>query len=455
MKRYILILLLIADALIAPAQKLVIEGFKCSNGDLTASVNLRKDLNGDDCALVKVQLAAVGAKFEGNIVDPVLNKTDEYWVYLTRGSKQLVVKHPNYLPVNIEFSKYGINGLTAKTTYVLTLVKSAPVEKTQKLTIHYTPSNATVLVDSKFVNGNGLITLDLPLGAHNYVIAADGYSTSEGDIKLRYDSPSKLQIDLNNNENKESNFQQPNLSQIQNVIWKDSSNFIIVNIRGVSFKMIRVEGGMFTMGKTKEQSQTYKDEKPAHSVNLSSYYIGETEVTQALWTAVMGSNPSNFNGENKPVEQVSWDDCQTFISRLNSLTGKHFSLPTEAQWEYAARGGKNSQGNKYSGSCIIDGIAWYTGNSGNAIQNVGAKSANELGLYDMSGNVCEWCSDWYGKYSSESQTNPIGADSGSYRVFRGGSCFNIVKRCRVSYRDANPPGNRFYFIGLRLALVGL
>ena len=224
-------------------------------------------------------------------------------------------------------------------------------------------------------------------------------------------------------------------------------------VGGVTFKMIAVEGGTFTMGATSEQgSDAYSDEKPTHSVTLSSYSIGETEVTQALWQAVMGSNPSYFSGSNKPVEEVSWDDCQDFIRRLNALTGENFRLPTEAEWEYAARGGNKSRGYKYAGSNTIGNVAWYGDNSGSQTHNVATKSPNELGLYDMSGNVWEWCQDWYGDYSSGSQTNPTGPSSGSYRVDRGGCWSYNAWYCRVSCRFNYTPDSRIFNLGLRLAL---
>ena len=235
-------------------------------------------------------------------------------------------------------------------------------------------------------------------------------------------------------------------------------------VGGVTFKMIYVEGGTFTMGATSEQeSDANKDEKPAHQVTLSGYYIGETVVTQALWKAVMekrkimgmiktDNNPSSFKGDDRPVECVSWNDCKMFISKLNSLTGKNFRMPTEAEWEYAARGGNKSRGYKYSGSDNIDDVAWYDGNSGNETHPVKTKNANELGLYDMSGNVWEWCSDWYGSYSSAAQTNPKGPDSGTRRVLRGG-CWDFYARyCRCSSRDDFDPDGRGIVLGLRLCL---
>ncbi|MBR7028214.1 MAG: SUMF1/EgtB/PvdO family nonheme iron enzyme, partial [Bacteroidaceae bacterium] len=198
-----------------------------------------------------------------------------------------------------------------------------------------------------------------------------------------------------------------------------------ITVDGVSFKMIAVEGGTFLMGSPESDADTDDDEKPQHEVTLSNYYIGETEVTQELWETVMGSNPSEFKGPKLPVENVSWDDCQTFIGKLNAQTGKTFRLPTEAEWEYAARGGKKSKGYTYSGSNTIGNVAWYDGNSGGTTHEVSTKQANELGIYDMSGNVLEWCQDWYGAtyYENSSTTAPQGPASGTYRVLRGGSWY--------------------------------
>ena len=231
-------------------------------------------------------------------------------------------------------------------------------------------------------------------------------------------------------------------------------------VNGVSFTMIAVEGGIFKMGAQSSDSSgdnydsdASSSESPVHSVTLSSYYyIGETEVTQELWQAVMGTTPSYSKGNKKPVEYVSWNDCQEFITKLNNLTGKNFRLPTEAEWEYAARGGNKSKGYKYSGSNTIDNVAWYTDNSSSQTHDVKTKQANELGIYDMSGNVYEWCQDWYGSYSSGSQTNPTGPASGYYRVLRGGGWDDFARDCRVSIRYYNNPDHRSSHYGLRLAL---
>lgn len=166
----------------------------------------------------------------------------------------------------------------------------------------------------------------------------------------------------------------------------------------------------------------------------------------------MGSNPSDQVGDKQPVEQVSWDDCQAFITKLNAMTGQTFRLPTEAEWEYAARGGIKSQGCKYSGSNDVDLVTWYKDNSGEKTHEVGSKTANELGIYDMSGNVSEWCQDWSGYYSSESQNTPAGPETGSTRVLRGGGSGSVsAKYCRVSYRSHREPSFRHGRLGLRLA----
>ena len=224
----------------------------------------------------------------------------------------------------------------------------------------------------------------------------------------------------------------------------------IITVNGVSFKMIRVEGGTFQMG----SNDGNDDEKPVHEVTVSSFLIGETEVTQELWEAVMGSNPSSFKGTNRPVEMVSWDDCKTFISKLNSLTGKTFRLPTEAEWEYAARGGNKSKSYTYSGSNTIVDVAWYYGNSGDTTYDVAMKSPNELGIYDMSGNVYEWCQDWYDSsyYYTSPANNPTGPSSGSDRVARGGAWCKTISSCRVTNRMPVPATYVDDCIGLRLAL---
>lgn len=236
----------------------------------------------------------------------------------------------------------------------------------------------------------------------------------------------------------------------------------VFTVNGVTFTMVFVESGTFTMGATAEQQEPFDDEKPPHRVTLTKgFYIGETEVTQALWKAVMGFTPMASGsqwlterglGDDFPAYFISYEDVQQFISQLNSLTGAQFRIPTEAEWEYAARGGSKSKGYQYSGSNNISDVAWYTNNSGYKTHAVKTKKANELGLYDMSGNVLEWCSDWKGNYTSSPAVDPTGADSGDIRVLRGG-CFHYSARsCRVASRDGSLPSFRHYGIGFRLVL---
>lgn len=232
-------------------------------------------------------------------------------------------------------------------------------------------------------------------------------------------------------------------------------DFTEKKVSGVLLDMVYVKAGSFMMGASEDDEEVYGWEMPEHQVTLTNdYYIGKHEVTQGVWKAVMGNNPSYFaKGDDYPVEKVSWDDVQVFIAKLNELTGKKYALPTEAQWEYAARGGEKSKGYKYSGSNDLAEVAWYDFNSDYETHLVGMKAPNELGIYDMTGNVWEWCQDWYDDYSSDAQIDPVGPEDGSYRVLRGGSWFNDARRCRVSFRSETKPTNRNSYLGFRLVLL--
>lgn len=442
------------------AQKLTVESFKLALTDLTAQTQPRKDLNNRNCAIVKVQFVGELINIEGNVIMPLVKRNNETWVYMTQNTRQMKVITKNYLPLMVTFADYDVEKLESNCTYVLTLLGNSQqqAQQSQTLTIIYSPNSATVLVDNKMVNGsNGVAQITLPVGQHSFIVACNGYESEEGTVKLKASAPSNLQITLT----KEAmSTQQSTVSQatvVQQPVAQtpvtNSDNISIPVKNGVSLDMVRVEAGTFTMGATLEMKDPYDDEKPTHQVTLTNdYYIGKYEVTQALWKAVMGKNPSKFKGDDLPVEQVSWNDCQNFVSKLNRITGKTFRLPTEAEWEYAARGGKKSRGYQYSGSNNLSDVAWYDGNSGNKTHAVGSKQANELGIYDMSGNVWEWCQDWHGSYSSSSQTNPTGAKSGSYRVIRGEGWFSGARICRSSYRDGGLPYASSRDLGLRLVL---
>ena len=233
---------------------------------------------------------------------------------------------------------------------------------------------------------------------------------------------------------------------------------------GINMKMIYIEGGSFTMGCTGEQgSECDDDESPNRYTKVNSFYIGMLEVTQSQWEKVMGTTiyqqkskagASNTygTGSDYPMYYVSWEEAKEFCARLSRQTGRNYSLPTEAEWEYAARGGKKNEGTKYAGGWSIGDVAWYYDNSNNSAHVCGTKRANALGIYDMSGNVWEWCEDWFGSYLSYDTDNPKGASSGSNRVLRGGSWYSFAKGCRVSFRSLNTPGSRGSVNGFRVVL---
>lgn len=224
-------------------------------------------------------------------------------------------------------------------------------------------------------------------------------------------------------------------------------------VNGVKFNMVFVEGGTFQMG----VNGLFEDAKPVHQVKVNNFYIGQTEVTQELWEAIMGSNPSasELRGQKLPVTNVSWDDCEEFIAKLQQLTGKNFRLPTEAEWEYAARGGKESNGYIFSGGNTCEDVAWFNENRGAYwLHEVATKKANELGLYDMSGNVSEWCHDWYDSdyYCHSVINNPTGPEKGNCRVVRGGSCYSTSAGCWSFDRAAHVPNGSDFRIGFRFVL---
>ena len=222
-------------------------------------------------------------------------------------------------------------------------------------------------------------------------------------------------------------------------------------VTGMVFKW--VAGGCYDMGCGAWTDSCDDDELPVHEVCVDGFWIGKYEVTQGQWQQIMGSNPSYFErGDNYPVEQVSWDDCKNFINTLNAQSGSTFRLPTEAEWEYAARSG--GQEEKYAGGDDLDSLGWYGDNSGDKTHEAGTKAPNGLGIYDMSGNVWEWCSDWYAYdyYANSPVDNPQGPSSGSYRVGRGGSCLDRALRCRAAGRNYFTPAIGHRNLGFRLVL---
>ncbi len=290
------------------------------------------------------------------------------------------------------------------------------------------------------INGSGIVDVDDMNAAINIILG----------IKTAVDYPGNADLDSSGIVDVDD------VNHIINIILGTEIEKEPITVGDVTFNMVKVTGGTFMMGGTEEQGDDVMDyEKPVHEVTLSDYYIAETEVTQALWQAVMGSNPSYHKGDvNYPVEYVSWQDCQVFVNTLNHMTGYRFRLLTEAEWEYAARGGKRSRGYKYAGSDDLNAVAWYKDNSGSATHTVATKEPNELGIYDMSGNVWEWCQDYLAEYTSEPQTNPTGPAEGEYLVHRGGGRNDNPKYCRVSVRSSfRAKSYKMWNLGLRLAMT--
>lgn len=437
------------------AQKLTVESFKLVSSDLTAQTQPRKDLNDRNCALIKVGITLDGVIFDGSIVGEPIHKLGEYWVYIPKGVSMLQVLHKNYTPLMVNFYDYGIGKVESGKTYVLTLKKPNTIteRQTQKLSIKYSPTTASVLVDNKFVKGtNGIAETTLPIGQHSYIVACDGYESEEGMIKLKASAPSTIQISLLKESVSNNGISENNNQHIENINETTDNDSVVNLLEKLNNDMVYIEAVEFTMGATKEQKgEANSDEKPAHPVVLNCFYLCKYEVTQELWEAVMGDNPSHFKGKNLPVENVSWDDCQKFIMKLNELTGKKYRLPTEAEWEYAARGGSNSMHYKYSGGNSLEYVSWYFHNSMDKTHTVGMMIPNELGLYDMSGNVWEWCQDWYGSYGKKTAYYPTGPIKAYNKVFRGGGYDNGNTYCRCSYRNGTAPQNKFKNLGLRLA----
>lgn len=295
-------------------------------------------------------------------------------------------------------------------------------------------------------------------------------SVNDKNQKCLYDSYTQLPINAKKNEIKYVSFHveldnvtsntslQLTLTHQDKVIWKSTvvkgnanMKIVVGDKDNVTFKMVYVDGGTFNMGETSGM-ENKDDLTNVHKVTLSPFYIAETVVTQALWKTVMKWNLSNCEGIYNPVEYVSWENCQKFIEILNEMTGMKFRLPTEAEWEFAARGGNSSNHTLYSGSNNIDDVAWCSINSLYKTHPVAQKIPNELGLYDMSGNVWEWCEDFYGEYMSKDEVNPKGPKFGSKRIARGGSWNYPERYCQVFFRNCFAQNEMFNGLGLRLAM---
>lgn len=299
-----------------------------------------------------------------------------------------------------------------------------------QLYVESKPAGATVYVNDIKKGVTPLFINDVEWGRHHVRIEKNGYVTKEKDVW--FDNNNSFTLDVT-----------------MILVCKTKS----FKVKGVTFDMLMVEGGSYMMGATKEQEQyAHDNEKPVHEVTVSSFYIGKYVVTENLWDAVMyGKKPKNNVSGEEPKTGITWNDAQSFINKLNKITKSKFRLPTEAEWQYAARGGKAGNGFVYSGSDNLSDVGWYDQNASNK-HRVATADPNELGIYDMSGNVIEFCSDYYGSYSAEKQVNPKGPATGNKRVVVGGSYSSGSKLCRVSSRIAMAPDKRYGDCGFRLVL---
>ena len=506
MKKCLLLLLILLSTCPLFAQLEVKEGsFKEVPGfvNINPDDNYQTDDNNLPFAVIKVRTENINdkqrreLKFSGNAGTFIMleYKDGEVWVYLTaQYADYLKISHPDFS--SIEFTlPYD---LKPKCGYEMTLVNKPSVdedivkrleklenasnninvnqtEKVGYITVKSTPNGADVIVDNKKVGITPYLSESLSVGNHKISVSLNGYEAMAKRVNILYDTEESVEFIL-----------KKELVQTNN-----NNNDIFENktytVNGVSFEMIAVKGGTFSMGCTVEQVDDCIDnELPVRTIALSDYYLGKHEVTVGLfrafinetnyvtdadkdgfasiWTGTVWERKSGVNWEcdahgnvrnisedNHPVLFVSWYDARAFCEWLRTKTGHYFRLPTEAEWEYAARGGNKSQNYKYSGSNIIDNVAWYKDNSENTTHPVGIKLPNELGIYDMSGNVAEWCFDWYDEYISDGQINLTGPANGSSRILRGGGWRFNTKGCRVSVRLYNIPADGNDSGGFRLA----
>jgi formylglycine-generating enzyme required for sulfatase activity len=441
MKRLIAFILQTFCVIVMQAQNLAVQSFRMDETDLTANTagTTVIDQNGNKCALIKVETTLRGFTFDAGTLGVVKteNHVGEVWVYVPEGVKRLSIFHEDYMPIR----DYDLGMMLRRArTYVLRLSASQQqaAEETptsQFVIFQVSPANATIELNGETLPvHNGSATKMMPFGSYDYRVQAPDYMPQAG--KVVVDDP-----------------KQPH---VVSALLRREGEDRLVTVGSVTFTMIPVKGGTFQMGATKEQTgEARKDEKPVHTVTLDNFQIGETEVSQALWREVMGSNPSTYKGNDLPVTNITWEDCQEFIKKLNERTGKQFRLPTEAEWEFAARGGTASKGYMFSGSDEVRSVAWHNRDSNRDRHNgpyaIKSKDPNELGIYDMSGNVNEWCQDWFGDYTADPQTNPQGPATGKEHVYRGGSWWYYGMSCRVSRRNSGVKDVRGV-IGLRLAM---
>lgn len=435
------VLLLIVLPFLGTAQTMSVVYFQPDETDLTANTagTIVLDQNGDKSALIKIETNEFGFSFDTGSLGVVKTEqhTGEIWLYVPEGVKRLSISHPVY--EKIRRYELGMSVQKAR-TYVMKLRVEKPANTNTgglgTINVKTVPDGAEVYIDNISIGKAPLSFSKLMPGKHLVTIKKEGYYDYESSVNVMEGKVTIID---------------ESLAKSCDIYRKD--NKIDITMKGVSFSMIKVRGGSFRMGRTPEQRKEKTDEIPVRLVTLSDYYIGETEVTNELWTAIMGTSPSiMFSEPNQPVNNVTWYDCQKFINRLSSLTGLHFALPTEAQWEYAARGGNQSKGYQFSGSNNLKSVGWYKKNA-KVVKAVKQLQPNELGLYDMSGNVWEWCGDWYGLYKSNDETDPKGMITGTQKVNRGAGAGEVEAMARVANRASDNPNQKYQVLGLRLVIL--
>lgn len=415
----ILVVLLISVGSIR-AQQLKVVGFEADPFDNAAVKFEKKDANKKSCALVIVQIALAGVTFEGDVVE-VEQKEGEYWVYLNHEATWLEIKAKGYLSPKFDIREKYPQGLEGKTTYRLVIEK--PIsgnEPTGTIIVSSNVSDADFYVDGvKQLSGAPPYKYKGGEGLHKITLKAKGYNDETTELEIKLGQTLRHHIDMK----AEGSFQ----------------------LDGISYEMVNVEGtDLFLMGSPESLDKTYRYD------GLRSFKIGKTEVTQALWKVVMNSNPSIHQGNNLPVENVSYEDCQEFIKLLNERCGTHFRLPTEAEWEYAARAQGILGAEEYAGGRSVND---YANISGQTI-DVASKQPNAIGLYDMSGNVAEWCEDWWESYASKKQGNRS-KKTFFFKIVRGGSYADGLKsnqdKLKCYYRGKQKPNDAKPTVGFRLA----
>lgn len=406
------------------------ESFKEVYGFVNINTDKMYDENDKPYAVLKIKTENISSKerreltFKGDAQTffEVEYQDGEIWLYISYYASFIKISHDEFSSTEFTFPY----DMKPKCGYELTLVNKAKTVNSgwASLTITTQPeTGAEITLNGRELNETTPYTNNmLPSGKYEIVVAKDGFK------------PTIQSVDLQEGDTKNIDIEMP---------YDYGQDFDMTvqtfTVNSVTFEMIPVKGGTFIMGCTDSRNSCIDNELPPHKVTLNNYFIGKYEVTKDLWMAIMGHPKYLQKDYKKPVDDMNWNKVHEFIEKLNQITGKKFRLPTEAEWEYAARGGNKSKGYKYSGSDNYDEVAWYDGNSKCKIQPVGTKKPNELGIYDMSGNVWEWCQDVYGDYSELRQFNPTGSKSGTDRVYRGGSCERGSWYCRIIDRNGKKP----------------